>query len=204
MLGCIDGTFIPMRTPYHKIKSTYVNRHDMPAITMQGICGPTKLFLDVFTGLPGKIHDARVYNLSFISKRLPQECGQRFHILGDSAYPIRRWLLTPYRDYGNLTEKQKKYNRRHCGTRVRVENAFGLLKQRWLQLTRTDFATVPRTADFIMSCCVLHNLCILNDDEWKDDNVDNQQEQEIAHDEAGQQQLKAEGEEKRDFICNSF
>lgn len=35
VLGCIDGTFIKVRTPAHKIKSTYVNRHDIPSITLQ-------------------------------------------------------------------------------------------------------------------------------------------------------------------------
>lgn len=37
ILGCIDGTSINIRTPAHKIKSTYANRHDTPSIPLQGI-----------------------------------------------------------------------------------------------------------------------------------------------------------------------
>ncbi|CAL1685198.1 unnamed protein product [Lasius platythorax] len=47
ILGCIDGTYIPIRTPAHKIKSTYVNRHDMPSLTLQAICDAKKSLLHV-------------------------------------------------------------------------------------------------------------------------------------------------------------
>lgn len=74
MLGCIDGTSIKIRTPAHKIKSTYVNRHDIPSITLQGICDARKRFVDVFTGIPGKIYDLRVLKLSDIYEDLPGIC----------------------------------------------------------------------------------------------------------------------------------
>lgn len=200
-MGCIDGSYIPISTPYHKIKSTYVNRHDSPALTLQAICSYNKLFLDVFTGVPSKIHDSRVYKLSFISKKMPDICENTWHIIGDSAYPIRNWLLTPFRDYGDLTNIQKNYNKRHASTRVKIENAFGMLKSRWRQLTRTDFSTVLRTADFIISCCVLHNLCILNNDDWQDvvpsdNDIDIHQE----NDHENERELKRQGEEKRSNV----
>lgn len=94
-LGCIDGMSIHVRTPAHKIRSTYVNRHDFPSITLQGICNCKRKFIDVFTGPSGKIHDSRVYKLSFISQELPNICGITYHILGDNAYAIKSWLLTP-------------------------------------------------------------------------------------------------------------
>ncbi|XP_071640855.1 putative nuclease HARBI1 [Temnothorax longispinosus] len=128
VIGCIDGTSIKVRAPAHKIKSTYVNRHDIPAITLQGICDVRKRFTDVFTGIPAKIHDSRVLKLSDINDELPRICDGKFHILGDAAYPIREWLLIPYRDYGNLSDKQQKFNKQFCATRVLIENAFGLLK----------------------------------------------------------------------------
>lgn len=167
MLGCIDGTFIKIRTPAHKIKSTYVNRHDMPSITLQGICDACKRFVDVFTGIPSKIHDARVLKLSDINEKLPTICeGNKYHILGDAAYPIREWLIIPYKDYGNLSENQKMFNKQFCATRVLIENTFGLLKGRFRQLIEVDMHNVDKISKFIISCCVLHNLCIDNNDEF--------------------------------------
>lgn len=121
-MGCIDGTSIPIRTPAHKIKSTYVNRHDIPALTLQGICNTCKMFTDIFTGISAKIHDSRVLKLSqtvpSVTSDLPQICGSHYHILGDSAYPIREWLLTPFRDYGSLDGSEKSYNKQFCATSV--------------------------------------------------------------------------------------
>ncbi|KAK4886311.1 hypothetical protein RN001_002582 [Aquatica leii] len=166
ILGCIDGTFIPIRTPVHKLKSTYVNRHDFPSITLQAICDSDKRFLDLFTGVSSKIHDARVFKLSNLSNKLRELCGVDFHILGDAAYPLKQFLITPYRDYGNLSPEQTIFNMKFSRARVKIENAFGLLKQRFRQLIRTDFDTVDMTSKFIVSCCVLHNMCIDEGDDW--------------------------------------
>ncbi|XP_025161621.1 putative nuclease HARBI1 isoform X3 [Harpegnathos saltator] len=163
VLGCIDGTYIKIRMPAKKIKSTYVNRHDYPSLTLQAVCDVNKLFLDVFTGPPSKVHDARIFQLSFLSNEI-QNISEDYHLLGDAAYPLKKYLLTQYRDYGNLTATQRNYNPKLCTTRVKIENAFGLLKQRFRQLMQLDFLTVKRSANFIISCCVLHNLYIINND----------------------------------------
>lgn len=63
IVGCIDGTYIPIRTPSKKIRHTYVNRHDETAITLQNICDADKKFIDCFTGVSSKMHDARVYDV---------------------------------------------------------------------------------------------------------------------------------------------
>lgn len=169
VIGCIDGCYLPIRKPANKIRSTYINRHDMLSITLQGICDANKKFLDVCIGSPSKIHDARIFALSPISDRLPTVCQQRYHILGDAAYPIREYLLTPYRHVGNITAKQRRYNIKHAQTRVKIENAFGLLKTRFRQLMRMDFFTVERMCKFVMACCVLHNMCIGMDDIIEED-----------------------------------
>ncbi|XP_018305733.1 putative nuclease HARBI1 [Mycetomoellerius zeteki] len=168
VLGCIDGTYIKIRTPAKKIKSTYVNRHDYPSLTLQAVCDAHKLFLDVFTGPPSKIHDARIFQLSFFSDEI-QNISNDYHILGDAAYPLQKYLLTPYRDYGNLTAAQQNYNHKLSTTRVKIENTFALLKQRFRQLMTLEFITVKRSSNFIISCCVLHNSCIMNDDYLNED-----------------------------------
>ncbi|XP_018403339.1 PREDICTED: putative nuclease HARBI1 [Cyphomyrmex costatus] len=132
VIGCIDGSYINIRTPKHKIRSTYANRYDKTSLTLQGICDDKKRFIDVFTGVIGKFHDSRTFTLSFISKNISDICQNgKYHLLGDSAYPLREYLLTPHKDYGNLTQSQRIYNKKLCGTRVCIENTFGLLKSRF-------------------------------------------------------------------------
>ncbi|XP_064468322.1 uncharacterized protein LOC135379015 [Ornithodoros turicata] len=160
-IGCIDGSYISIRCPAHKIRSTYINRHIYISLTLQAVCDHEKRFLDVTIGHPSKVHDARIFRTSRLAKKLPLICAPgNYHILGDAAYPLREYLLTPYRDYGTLTESQRTFNAKFSATRVRIENAFADLKGRFWQLLHVDFFLVDKMNKFIIACCVLHNLCI--------------------------------------------
>jgi len=179
----------------------------MTSLTLQAICDAKSRFLDVFTGPPSKIHDARVFKLSFISNMLPDICRNEWHILGDAAYPLKKYLITPYRDYGNLTQKQRNFNYKFSVCRVKIENAFALLKARFRQLMKLDFHTVQRCCKFIIACCTLHNLCILHEDELDDflEEVNEQfQNIEINLEVNDRDNDRAAGEEKRNFLCETL
>lgn len=150
MIGCVDGTYISIRTPVHKIKNTYVNRHHDTAVTLQAICDANKKFLDVFTGVSGKMHDSRVFKLSFISETLPLITQDVYHLLGYAAYPLSPYLMTPYRDLGQLSREQVNFNNKLSSTRVLIENAIGDLKGRYRQLIRLDFHKVQKVSKFIV------------------------------------------------------
>jgi len=143
--------------------------------------------------------------LSFLSDEI-QNISENYHLLGDAAYPLKKYLLTPYRDYGNLTVVQQNYNHKLSTTRVKIENAFALLKQRFRQLMFLEFITVKRSANFIISCCVLHNLCIMNNDNLNDlhEDIDDVEynERHIYNEQNPNDMMRLEGEIKRDIICN--
>lgn len=140
--------------------------------------------------------------MSFFSDEI-QNISNDYHILGDAAYPLQKYLLTPYRDYGNLTAAQQNYNHKLSTTRVKIENTFALLKQRFRQLMTLEFITVKRSSNFIISCCVLHNSCIMNDDYLNEDIDDveyNDVERHIYNEQ--NQNDRIQGEIKRDIVCN--
>ncbi|XP_065084912.1 putative nuclease HARBI1 [Ochlerotatus camptorhynchus] len=172
VIGCIDGCYIYIRKPANKIRSTYVNRHDLLSITLQGICDAKRRFIDVCVGSPSRIHDSRIFSLSPVSDELPGICHGKYHLLGDAAYPLREYLLTPFKDYGNLSQKDTNYNLKHSQTRVKIENCFGILKQRFRQLTRLDFFRVERMCKFVLACCTLHNMCIDQNDTFNEEAAD--------------------------------
>jgi hypothetical protein len=65
----------------------------------------TPISRNSYVGWPGSTHDARVLRNSQIYEDAEQGLailGNKF-IIGDGAYPLRRWLITPYRYNGHLT-----------------------------------------------------------------------------------------------------
>jgi hypothetical protein len=104
-----------------------------------------------------------------------------FLLLGDSAYPLKEYMLTPFRDNGHLTQAQRLYNKKLCSSRQIVERSIGLLKCRFRRLTNLPCIDVERACKTVTACCVLHNLCILSNDSVRDildnyipnDNVNN-------------------------------
>ena len=62
-------------------------------------------FMDVSTGWPSSMNDARIFRRSALSQLLENKLnGTNYHLIGDSAYPLRVHLMTPYKNYGNLNE----------------------------------------------------------------------------------------------------
>lgn len=58
--GAIDGTHIPIIRP-DRSSSDYYNRKGYYSIIMQARVDFRGLFMDVYIGWPGKVHDARVF-----------------------------------------------------------------------------------------------------------------------------------------------
>jgi len=108
----------------------------------------------------------RVFRLSGVQKM----CTDNYfpadsHIIGDAAYALQKYVMVPFKNNGHLTEAEIIFNNYLCSARVMVERVIGSLKGRFrslldkLHMRRIDL--IPR---YIIACCVLHNICILNED----------------------------------------
>lgn len=72
--------------------------------------------------------------------------------------------MIPFDNNGNLSESEKNFNIKLIRTHVKIKNAFGILRSRFRQLKYLDFDTVETLSEFIVSCCILHNICIDRED----------------------------------------
>ncbi|KAJ8310300.1 hypothetical protein KUTeg_012165 [Tegillarca granosa] len=74
------------------------------------IVDDTLIINNAYTGWPGSVHDARVLrNSQFYDDAAQRKNVSRGnYILADAAYPLKRWIMTPYKDNGHLTPQQKK------------------------------------------------------------------------------------------------
>lgn len=116
-------------------------------------------FLNCFCGYAGSCHDARVLRNSDLWNYGLEVCNGN-HIIADGAYPLRRWLMTPYRDNGHLSQEQKHFNYMLSANRVVIERAFGLLKGRFRRLHHLDVLSIQTAVKIIMCTCILHNICL--------------------------------------------
>ncbi|CAB5124125.1 unnamed protein product [Rhizophagus irregularis] len=161
VIGAIDGSHIPIKAP-HLFPVDYFNRKGFYSIVLQAVVDHKKSFLDICVGWPGSTHDSRILinsNLYNKFNNLVTTFNNK-NILGDGRYPNLSWLIVPYKDIGRgLIQKQTYFNRKHSQIRIKVEQAFGLLKGRWrclLHSLEVSFEIIPH---IITTCCILHNIC---------------------------------------------
>ena len=110
------------------------------------------------------MHESCVTQVCLLRQK-PELFTPNHHIFGDNAYPLRNWLVTPFKNFGNLTRQQVKFNKRLSGVRQTVERAFGHLKGRFRRLRDVPLHDHQEICKLIFACCVLHNICVINEDD---------------------------------------
>ena len=109
-----------------KLVMTILNRKTYFSVLLQGICDVDGNFRDVFIGIPGRVHDARMFRMSPFYQNINNKLGNRWKLLGDSAYISLDFtsVLTPKRDNGTLTRRELAANTALSRGRVIIEKYF--------------------------------------------------------------------------------
>lgn len=147
VLGCVDGSLVAIRRPSEN-EAAYTCRHHYPAINVQGVCSEDKKFLNIVANWPGATHDAFIWRQCNLNQQLANGAGNDGYLLGDSAYPLMPWLLTPVRNPENRAERM--YNSHHRRMRQRIEGTFSRWKMRWQCLHREGKLCFPTPLKALM------------------------------------------------------
>ncbi|XP_053379515.1 putative nuclease HARBI1 [Mercenaria mercenaria] len=157
VLGAIDCTHVKIQAPTDN-EGDYVNRKGYHSINVQMVCDADYQFTNCVAEWPGCVHDARVFRNSRL--RDAMENGQYNGLLvGDSAYPCRPFLMTPFNQ--PASEKERRFNNSLCRARVLIEQSFGILKRRFPCLQVGLRMSPERAALVTLACVVLHNIAML-------------------------------------------
>ncbi|XP_033638911.1 putative nuclease HARBI1 [Asterias rubens] len=173
-VGSIDGTHIKIMPPNAR-REDYINHKLFYSINMQAVCDHRGVFMDIFAGYPGSVHDARVLKCSplYRQRGYPPE---GYYIVGDSAYPCQSRplaILTPYK--AAITPVQARYNYHLSRARTIVERAFGQMKTRWRSIFTKTLEISPVLAPKVAgACAIMHKVCILSGDEWGEEAEDDE------------------------------
>ena len=173
--AAIDGCHIPIKCPpggleackeYHNFKNFY-------SIVSMELVDSHYRFLWGSCGFLGNSHDAVIFRstdlwnsikgfIPMIGKTVRDVTVPPL-IVGDSAFPLRSWLLKPYTN-AVLTPQQHYFN--YCLSRARMvtEAAYGQLEGRWRVLFRKNESSRDQARITTLACMVLQNTCIMQGD----------------------------------------
>ncbi|KAK3926436.1 Protein ALP1-like, partial [Frankliniella fusca] len=173
--GALDGKHCVMQDQpnaegaWYKYKGTY-------SMVLLAICDSAYKFTSVNIGGHGRQHDAGIWRQSDLRDRLENgrlplppprlppgtQVATPPAIVGDGAFPLRPYLMTPFRQPQIVSGAEVIYNYRLSRARRTIENAFGILSARWRVLRQSFIASENTARAIIQACVVLHNHLVLN------------------------------------------
>jgi hypothetical protein len=126
-------------------------------------CDSNCRFMFVQAGWPGSVHDGRAFKSTALDGGdlvpLP------YHLVADSAFKLRSWMMKPY-PHSKEQTMETKFNNKLAVARVTIEMTFGQLKNRWRRLQDLD-VDIKMAPKYILACCLLHNIGKERGDEWR-------------------------------------
>ena len=169
-IGALDGKHVAIRKPPHS-GSEYFNYKGFCSIILMALVDANYCFIWVDIGSNGRCADGGVFADTELRKAIEEkdlgippseplpndDVPLLYAIVADDAFPLKDWLLKPY-PIRNMTHDQRIFNYRLCRSRRIVENAFGVLGNRWRVLTRKIEVSTERAQLIVLAACSLHNL----------------------------------------------
>ena len=158
-IGCVDGSLIPVRGPGGDDAELYRGRKGYYAYNVMAVCDASLCITSLVVNWPGSAHDSRIFNESLLCQTL-QGGRYRGFLLGDSGYPCRTYLLTPYSN--PRAPHENRFNEAHARTRNCVERVFGIMKRRFSVLATPIRTKLASRSDIIVATAILHNIAVRN------------------------------------------
>ncbi|XP_070844131.1 putative nuclease HARBI1 [Chaetodon trifascialis] len=139
-IGVIDCTHVHIEAP-HERDWEYINRKERRSINIQLVGDADLIITNCVMKWPGSIHDARILRESALYRELQTNRPDGI-ILGDSAYPLLPWLITPF--LAATTPAHARFNTAHLKRRFACLNYLRMEPQ--------------GACNIILACIVLHNI----------------------------------------------
>lgn len=199
-IGALDGKHVVIQAPANS-GSQFFNYKKTFSIVLLALVDAHYKFIAVDIGGYGKNSDGGLFANSKLGKLLERnklnvpkdnalpntQTIMPYVIVGDEAFPLKKYLLRPYPGSQIQGDKSKRiFNYRLSRARRVSENAFGILSQKF-QLYNRRLKLKPENADkIIMSTCILHNYL-------RDHNINVQDHMHNHNTDAGLQNLPRQG-----------
>lgn len=172
-IGALDGKHVRIQNP-NLAGSHYFNYKKFFSMVLLAVVDAEYRFTYIDVGAVGAESDGGVWARTHLSGLLergeanlpPPQClpntpptspPSSYYLVADDAFPLRPYLMKPFPSRG-LTKEERVYNYRLTRGRRTVENAFGILANRFRVLHSPICLRADRVESVIMAACVLHNI----------------------------------------------
>lgn len=116
-------------------------------------------------GYPGSTHVSTVLQHSDFLPNSNDRIQPEFCLLGDSGFSLIEWLITHFRNHGNLTRQPKFVNKSHSKMPWGYSKGLWMLKNRFWRLKKQiEMLDLTLLKNSVLAGCVLNNICISEDD----------------------------------------
>ena len=109
VISLIDCTHIRIQRPWSN-EDVFVNRKNYHSVNIQATMDCNFKYTSVTAKYPGSMHDSAILQESALYE-FHQSSPNEGYLLGDSGYPCKHWLLTPYLNpaIGSPKERFNRY-----------------------------------------------------------------------------------------------
>ena len=171
-LGALDGKHVAIKKPPNSGSLNFNYKHFFSIVLMAMVDADYR-FLWIDVGAAGSNSDAQIWNDCELKELMEEDAlgvppdeplpGDNvplpYFIVGDDAFGLRTFLMKPYgRTRRNLTKAERIFNYRTSRARRIVENAFGILCNRWGCMGTTMRQRPETIRAIVIACCILHNM----------------------------------------------
>ena len=169
-VGALDGKRVLLQAPINS-GSVYYDYKQQFSLVLLALVDARYRFLYIDVGANGRQSDAGVFANSKLSTALEQsmlhvptveklpgtDTELPYVVVADDAFPMKTYLLKPYPGRLYDDHHSRIFNYRLSRARRVVENAFGILVNRW-RVLRGRMLVGPETAEkVVLATCALHN-----------------------------------------------
>jgi|EP00979_Chaetoceros_neogracilis_P009196 hypothetical protein len=167
-IGALDGWLVKIGKPRRrsdKVQNpgSYFSRKGFFAVNVQVIVDKKKRVWYRAVQCRGAEHDSTAFKHSSIYKLLQEKwkglLKKGYYIIGDSAYALRSYLMTPFDNAMHGTD-ECNFNFFHSSSRITVECAFGEIDMRWGILWKPLRFKLKQNIQIIDACLRLHNFIV--------------------------------------------
>ncbi|KAG8237586.1 hypothetical protein J437_LFUL003310 [Ladona fulva] len=178
-LGALDGKHIVIQAPANG-GSHYFNYKGTHSIVLLGVASANYQFTYIDVGCNGRVSDGGVFQncslhdlLENGSASLPdheplpgRNMPVPYFFVADDAFAMRSYILKPY-PFRDQPAPNRIFNYRLSRARRIVENAFGIMANKFRVLRKPINLSPDITENIVLAVCALHNFLLSTRDSRK-------------------------------------